>query len=671
MKILLAGLDNLQSFSLTQSLTRRGHELISPEDPDALQILARMDPAQETAAVALVLPEEIIVWGVLAPPQFQPFIQRVEAGTHVSSWPAFLLHACREAGVALTTVKVIPGKEDRQIQALLRSQVFARRFVPVAAFTAGTASGILSALLARSQASVTKTLRFLLNGAMHRTKAAEPGSVHMSGRFRPLLSPDFFPEWGRMLLRRGYRRSLSAVDFFVGSPPDFPDFSPRIRKEKARIAGTLKRLESGWQALFQRRTVSPATLSQKYSLRWLGENAAPFLETVLVSLPFILAMSALQKINMVQLDLLMVYLVFVCAVAGWQQGGIAVLMAALARLWLQADFSGMNWWQSLQDQGHLLTLTLYLMVGAMVGMAVDHLKAEKESMRQEIQSLQEELAYTGEMYQKSMEVKNALQESVEYYEGSPGKICAMVTRLENALSEQLYEEAAGMFASLSKAKVVHLYHRNSPRSFRLASVHGPLQYPRSLHADIHPYLQTVVQKKEMFLNREMHRGEPMVCSPLLRGDVVQAVVLLDKIPFGQLTHSSLNTLKVLCVLVSSALAKGEEYEALVGNRKYIENTHIMNKEWFQRLIEAKQAALPTPDMTVYLLALEAGGLSSPEFFARVASVIRSSDFIGELDPCRYGLLLTHIKPGEVALVESRLAAQGIAAAPAEMAGRLA
>ena len=170
----------------------------------------------------------------------------------------------------------------------------------------------------------------------------------------------------------------------------------------------------------------------------------------------------------------------------------------------------------------------------------------------------------------------------------------------------------------------------------------------------------MIEEGNTFINREFTDDYPMVCAPIIQDGCTQAVVFLDNLEFKRLTYQFLNTLKVLTYLIANSMSKAAEYESAIQDKKYLSDTFIMKKDWFERLIKEKQMKLSEGDMPIYLIIFMQGiGEKNVELYHRVRQVLRESDHIGEVDGTRFAIMLLNTSKEEASAIEHRLVALGI------------
>jgi hypothetical protein len=319
-----------------------------------------------------------------------------------------------------------------------------------------------------------------------------------------------------------------------------------------------------------------------------------------------------------------------------------------------------------------LYIAMYYIVGDTTGYVVDRMKFEKAELQRDLDSTREELYFINAKYDKSIEIKNSLQETIESNEDSLGKIFNIISRLDNAIPEQILSEAAMVFSKMFKTDSVHLYYLNSGENLRLAAVRGNIKYRKSLMHKDYDFLESVIEGGNIFINKEFTKDYPMVCAPLTQDGSTYGIVFLDGLEFKSLTYQFLNTLKVLTYLIANSISKATKYEKAIHDKKYFSNTFIMKKDWFELLIKEKQMKLSECELPIYLLIFTKDiNEKNVNLYHRVEKIFRESEYIGELDDTKFAILLLNTNKEEAIAIESRLMALGISDTHIETLWRIA
>lgn len=383
------------------------------------------------------------------------------------------------------------------------------------------------------------------------------------------------------------------------------------------------------------------------------------LENIIVFL-FFAALTYITQYRLnIHVDLFIIYIVIMSIFYGLKQSSVAIALSALAHVWFKLNHEGLKVIDWINDANNILYLTLYFIVGVSVGRSMDKKRTEKEIMLQELQSVKEEMSFTFEMYQKSLEVKNSLQNTIENYEDSFGKTVDIISQLNKVAPEQIFSEAIQVFKKVFKTKSVFIYTIDATHTFfRLAACTGKLTFGKSFQIDSYIFLKEVIKDKKVFINKDFVKEYPTLCAPIYEENEVVAVIFLDDLDFRTLNLNFMNTLKVVSYLISSTLTKASEYEQAIEEKKYYPFTLIMRKNWFDKLLQVKKIYGNDGFRYMVLRVLD-DFVSYDLAYKRISSLLREEDYIGELSDGQIGILLPIIEEKDLDSLLHRLLSLGI------------
>lgn len=394
--------------------------------------------------------------------------------------------------------------------------------------------------------------------------------------------------------------------------------------------------------------------------KWFSGSSHKYFENFMLFIILTTLMTVLELNFSIKVDLLLIYIVLVNLYYGWWHGIIAILLSIAANVGLRMGFENTTMAGIVNNASQALYIAMYFIVGGTTGYIVDRMKVEKAELQSDLDSISEELYFTNAMYDKSIEIKNSLQETIENNEDSLGKIFNIVSRLDNVIPEQILSEAAMVFSKMLKTESVHLYYLDSRKNLRLAAVRGNIKYHKSFMHKDYDFLESVIEEGNTFINKEFTDGYPMVCAPIVQDGCTRAIVFLDGLEFRSLTYQFLNTLKVLTYLIANSISKATEYEKAIQDKKYFRDTFIMKKDWFEKLIKEKQMKLSESELPIYLVIFKKNiNDKNVNLYNRVIKVLRESDYIGNVYGAKFGILLLNTNKEEAVAIESRLRALGI------------
>lgn len=401
-------------------------------------------------------------------------------------------------------------------------------------------------------------------------------------------------------------------------------------------------------------------LFTRIKTKWFSGSSHKYFENFILFIILTTLMIALRLNFSIKVDLLIIYIVLINIYYGWWHGIISTFLSIAAHVGLEMGFENTTMAGIFNNASQALYIVMYFIVGGTTGYVVDRMKVEKAELQSDLDLIREELYFTNAMYDKSIEIKNSLQETIESNEDSLGKIFNIISRLDHVIPEQILSEASMVFSKMLKTDSVHLYYLDSKKNLRLAAVSGNIKYHKSLMYKDYDFLESVIENGNIFINKEFTEDYPMVCAPIVQDSSTRAIVFLDGLEFRNLTYQFLNTLKVLTYLIANSISKAAEYEDAIHNKKYYSNTFIMKRDWFEHLIKEKQMKLLESELPIYLIIFKKNYHEKEVvMYNRVSKVLRELDYIGKISETEFAILLLNTNKEEAVVIESRLRELGM------------
>jgi len=311
---------------------------------------------------------------------------------------------------------------------------------------------------------------------------------------------------------------------------------------------------------------------------------------------------------------------------------------------------------------HMLHFASYLFVAVFTGYTTDSKNRTIENMEYRNQRAQERYEFLEDMYSENIKIKNKLYHQIVNSDDSIGRAYQIIKKLDSVELEDVYTQAAEVTAELLNAEQVAIYIVGKNAYYLRQKVRRGekvSELPRSLKIEEFPYLQELMAKQSIFVNKKLEEGLPDLAAPVVFQNKVIAVIQIFDLDFEKWNLSQQNLLAVTARLIASALGKAYQYEEGIQSRKYIENTRIIRREEFIKIcreVRRRQQVLNNSAQAAYLRIT---GAEEPEVLDRkLAGVVRTEDFIGEYEGSTY-ILLLDITPAIVEQVRQRLSGAGV------------
>lgn len=368
----------------------------------------------------------------------------------------------------------------------------------------------------------------------------------------------------------------------------------------------------------------------------------------------------LQYKLQINMDFLILYVVWINIFYGMRQGSTAIALAIIARVWFSFTYDNLRAIDLVNDVPSIMYMTMYFIIGISIGYVIDQKRTQESAYLSEIEAAQSDLRFVNDLYEKSLDVKASLQQTIEHYDDSFGKTVAVINQLDSVDSEFIYLEAAGILAKLLKAGTVHIYSIDKSGNYlRFAAAAGTRRYDKSIRRDHLSLVDRAIRETSIQINRDFSRSEPLLVAPILEFGLPIAVLMIDDLEFGQLKTSLIHTVKVMTVLLSNVISRAVRYDQAISGQKYFENTTIMKQEIFAKLLESRQAYDGDSNTPVMILETTSPIDDYHDFYLVASKILRSDDLMGELSPGHVGILLANASIHDLPAIEGRLRKQGL------------
>lgn len=263
------------------------------------------------------------------------------------------------------------------------------------------------------------------------------------------------------------------------------------------------------------------------------------------------------------IDLSILYIVLISLFYGIKQGITAVLLSILSYLFFYFNYEGKTVISLINDIGSILNLTMYFILGTSIGYIVDEQRKGKTYLVEEMDQINEEIDFIRELYNKSLEVRNNLQVTIENYENNLSKVNRIVGRLKSLSMESIYREIPKVYSEGFNVRSVSLYILEHEK-LKLISYKGDMKYSKTININDFDFLPSLLKNEYMFINRDFNKEYPSICIKIANDDFLLGIVFLDNIEFKYLSQYYLNDLRVTSNIIASLSYKTYKYEKVVG-----------------------------------------------------------------------------------------------------------
>lgn len=341
-------------------------------------------------------------------------------------------------------------------------------------------------------------------------------------------------------------------------------------------------------------------------------------------------------------DFRMAYIVIMATVHGLSFGMSAAALSSIS--WLVAKVSsGTNLLTIFYEPTNWLAFVFFFLVGALCG----YIKLRKDDIirfvGEQNKLLEDKLIFTREIYEDTYKEKRDLKKQIIGSKDSFGKIFDITRKLDTVEPQRLYLRIMETFEEILENKNITVYSVNKQSTFgrlEVASRDIIDTVPRSISTETYKEVIEKISTGEIFRNTDLSGEYPMYAAGVYRGDELVLLIFLWRADIEQRSLYYVNLFKILRDLVQMSLLRAFDYSQAVYEKQYIPNTHIMNIDAFNEVLNNYAALRDKKVSSFVMLEIHSNGHSYEEIDKMLAGKVRVNDVIGMSEDGNIRLLLS-------------------------------
>ncbi|MBR2043838.1 MAG: HD domain-containing protein [Clostridia bacterium] len=341
-------------------------------------------------------------------------------------------------------------------------------------------------------------------------------------------------------------------------------------------------------------------------------------------------------------DFRMAYIVIMATVHGLSFGMSAAALSSIS--WLVAKVSsGTNLLTIFYEPTNWLAFVFFFLVGSLCG----YIKLRKDDIirfvGEQNKLLEDKLIFTREIYEDTYKEKRDLKKQIIGSKDSFGKIFDITRKLDTVEPQRLYLRIMETFEEILENKNITVYSVNKQNTFgrlEVASRDIIDTVPRSISTETYKEVIEKISTGEIFRNTDLSGEYPMYAAGVYRGDELVLLIFLWRADIEQRSLYYVNLFKILRDLVQMSLLRAFDYSQAVYEKQYIANTHIMNVDAFNEVVNNYAALAEKKVSNFVMLEINLNGHSYEEINKMLAGKVRTNDIIGISEDGNIRLLLS-------------------------------
>lgn len=357
------------------------------------------------------------------------------------------------------------------------------------------------------------------------------------------------------------------------------------------------------------------------------------------------------------IDVKLFYITIIGIIYGNRQALLAVALS-IGLLTYQALQAGRDLVSLTYDTDFFFSIAIYLFIGLVVGYAIERKNVRITLQERKAIEATERYEFLEDIYKEVRDVKDELQLRIMNAGDSYGKIYYATKELESLEPETVFNSAINVVKSIMRAEKVAIYRINKQQNYLrlLASSGFDLKLlGKSLRVSDYSYLQQVLENGQMYSNKQLEPGVPLMTAPLYHQNQVAAIIAIDGIKFESFSLYQQNLFQITADLIASSLSKAFTFIEATENSRFIEGTKIMQSSVFKEIVRVKQESKLKHQIPCLLLQCSLQQISQQEAAQFIIPLLRETDYVGLSDEKQLQILLSNTDEQDLEIIRSRLA----------------
>lgn len=362
-----------------------------------------------------------------------------------------------------------------------------------------------------------------------------------------------------------------------------------------------------------------------------------------------------------QINWMMIYVVLIAISYNIYQSSLAAILASIAHLYGQnVSILELNTFYFYADA--VLAVMEFVFIGLMVSYTANMLRADTQSVRQDLEKLKEEYEDLKIIDEENVLIKNEYEQRLLTSKSGFPKLYDLISRLMVQEPDRILMETMQVITELVRTDTVAVYQGQAGDPWlRLVGAlsEDSIMDGKSWNLSNSPRIYDAVMQGKIYQG-EFGSEEPAVVLPIVCQGVPMAVVLIKTLPYESETLYHVNLLETMSLLLRDSMEKALQYEELSRDSHYVKGTDILKPEAFRKRVFLAEEKAEKGMAEYCVLELEYSG-----FLERAASAVgktlRVTDCLGTDGEGKLFALLNNTGAGSLENLQKRLLTCGVEA----------
>ncbi|PWJ49986.1 NAD-dependent epimerase/dehydratase family protein [Faecalicatena contorta] len=360
-----------------------------------------------------------------------------------------------------------------------------------------------------------------------------------------------------------------------------------------------------------------------------------------------------------KIDWFLIYILLISLFFGIKQSALAVILSSVAYLSYQkVNLREITNFASYVQ--YILMIVEFIFFGVVVAYVVDFIKEELRIRTQDLQFMKAEYEELKEINKDNVFIKNEYEKRIlESKTGLP-RLYSMLSSLNVLEPERILMQVIQVVGELLNTDTVAVYKVSQKSSYlRLAASMNQesTMGGNSWNLAQYPKIQEALKSNDIY-EGDVWNGEPAVVAAIRNKEECIALIVVKKLSMERMTLYHMNILRTLDSMIAEAMNRALEFENVVQDSRYIDNTNILNTEEFKKMIEIADEKSQKNLAPYSILRV---GLPTDKAYPIVKKLLREVDYVGINEQGILYVLLNNASAKDARFVIKRFEEQGVPA----------
>ena len=343
---------------------------------------------------------------------------------------------------------------------------------------------------------------------------------------------------------------------------------------------------------------------------------------------------------------------------GQQQATFSAVLAVGGYLFRQMyTRSG---FQVVLDYNTYVWIAQLFILGLVVGYMRDQIKLIKSESQEMEEHLSHQIVDIRDINGSNVRIKNVLEKQVVDQKDSLGTIYSITSKLDQTMPQQVVFDAVEMMKDLMDIDDIAIYSIVNSDYARMFSASS--QKARSLGNSIRykelEDMYASLKQEKVYINRSMDNHYPMMANAIFENEHMQMIIMVWGLTWERMTLAQSNYLVVITYLIQHAILRANRYMQALVEKRYVENSNILEPEAFLSLVKAYESAASRDLVVCTLLKIHVKEKKYNKFEKDMSKKLRNQDYLGILKDYGLCVLLANTSKEDAKFVMDRLQASG-------------